>query len=244
MASPSASGRGCGQGRILAGWRGGGGLELATGTRRRTAGRKAKEAASVSSFSLKSRHRLGHHARRGRLLRREGLAIPGTGSRTQAGEAERAKPQQAWETRMIRLALCLGAVVLLAACAQQSFTSPDAKEAPRENVVVQINDASLLPEPARLKAGGQVAWTNASSYFASVVMPLADETKFECKDMRPNFSRVSGAIQSINMAGDMERVTLPCSMQPGTYPYTVNLFGRQTDMDNPAFTLSGSIIVE
>jgi hypothetical protein len=33
-------------------------------------------------------------------------------------------------------------------------------------------------------------------------------------------------------------------MQPGTYPYTVNLFGRQTDMDNPAFTLSGSIIVE
>ncbi len=145
---------------------------------------------------------------------------------------------------MIRLALCLGAVVLVAACAQQSFTSPDEKEPARENVVVQISDGSLLPEPARIKTGGQVAWTNISSHFASIVMPLADETKFECKEMRPNFSKVSGAIQSIPMAGDMERITLPCTMQPGTYPYTVNLFGRQADMDNPAFTLSGSIVVE
>ena len=145
---------------------------------------------------------------------------------------------------MIRLALCLGAVSLLAACAQQSFSSPDVKETPRANVVVQINDGSLLPEAARVTAGGEVAWANTSSYFASVVIPVADETKFECKEMRPDFSRVAGAIQSLNMAGDMEKIVLPCTMKAGTYPYTVNLFGRQADMDNPAFTLSGSIVVE
>ncbi len=146
---------------------------------------------------------------------------------------------------MTRLALCLAAVLLGAACAQQSFTTPDDKQPARQNVVVQFDNASVFPADARIKAGGSVTWSNTSSYRAVVRFPKADQARLSCRaDLRPDWQTTADAIESIPTGGASERIVFPCSLQAGTYAYTISLFGNLADMDNPAFTLSAKLIVE
>jgi plastocyanin len=146
---------------------------------------------------------------------------------------------------MTRLALCLAAVLTVAACAQQPFTTPDDKQPARKDVVVQFGNATVLPSDARLKAGGSVTWNNTSDYMAVVRFPKADKTKFTCRAvLRPDWQYVADAIESIPTGGASDRIVFPCTLQPGTYPYTISLFGNIADMDNPAFTLSANLIVE
>jgi hypothetical protein len=150
---------------------------------------------------------------------------------------------------MNRLALCLAAVLLVAACAQsskqQSFTTPDEKQPARQDVVVQFDNASVFPSDARLKAGGSVTWNNTSDQMAVVRFPKVDKTKFTCRPvLRPDWQYAADALESIPTGGATDRIVFPCSLQPGKYPYTISLFGRIADMDNPAFTLSATLIVE
>jgi len=146
---------------------------------------------------------------------------------------------------MTRLALCLAAVMLVAACAQQSFTTPDDKQPARQNVVIQFGDASVFPADARIKAGGSVTWSNTSSYMAVVRFPKVDKTKLACRPvLRPDWQYAADALESIPTGGASERIVFPCSFQPGTYPYTISLFGNIADMDNPISTLSAKLIVE
>ena len=146
---------------------------------------------------------------------------------------------------MTRFALCLAAVLLVAACAQKSFTTPDDKQPARKDVVVQFGNATVLPSDARLKAGGGVTWSNTSDSMAVVRFPKADKTKFTCRAvLRPDWQYVADALESIPTGGASERIVFPCTLQPGTYPYTISLFGNIADMDNPAFTLSANLIVE
>lgn len=146
---------------------------------------------------------------------------------------------------MNRLAVCLGAVLLVTACAQQSFTTPDDKQPARAGVVVMFDDATVNPADARIKSDGSVTWSNNSSFRAVIRFPKIDKTRLDCHGkMRPDWQFVADAIESIPTSGDMEKVVFPCSLQPGTYPYTISLFGSLADMDNPAFTLSARLIVE
>lgn len=146
---------------------------------------------------------------------------------------------------MTRLALCLAAVMLVAACAQQSFTTADDKQPARQDVVVQFGDASVFPADARIKAGGSVTWSNTSSYMAVVRFPKVDKTRLECRPvLRPDWQFTADALESIPTGAASENIVFPCSFQPGTYPYTISLFGRISEMDNPAFTLSAKLIVE
>ena len=146
---------------------------------------------------------------------------------------------------MTRLALCLGAVLLFAGCAQQSFTTPDDKQPARKDVVVQFGNASVFPADARIKANGSVTWSNTSDYMAVIRFPKADKTKFTCRPvLRPDWQYVADTLESIPAQGASENIVFPCSLQPGTYPYTISLFGNIGDMDNPTFTLAAKLIVE
>lgn len=146
---------------------------------------------------------------------------------------------------MNRLAVCLATVLLATACAQQPFTTPDDKQPARQDVVVMFDDASVHPADARIKAGGSVTWSNNSTYRAVVRFPKVDKTRLACRaELRPDWQYVADALESIPTGGDMEKIVFPCSLQPGTYPYTISLFGTIADMDNPSFTLAAKLIVE
>lgn len=146
---------------------------------------------------------------------------------------------------MTRLVPCLGVVLLLSACAQQSFKTPDDKQPARQDVVVQFGNASVFPADARIKANGSVTWSNTSSYMAVIRFPKADKTKFACRPvLRPDWQYVADALESIPAGGAAENIVFPCSLQPGTYPYTISLFGDIGDMDNPTSTLAAKLIVE
>ena len=145
---------------------------------------------------------------------------------------------------MTRVALCLAGVVLLGGCAQKSFTTPNINEPARKNVVIQFGNASVDPSIAKVLAGGQVTWSNTSDSYGVIRLPMADKSKFECKIVRPDWQLVATGIESLPMASDAEDIILPCSMKPGTYPYKIDLFGNIQQMDNPAFTLQGTLQVE
>lgn len=146
---------------------------------------------------------------------------------------------------MNRLAVCLATVLLVTACAQQSFTTPDDKQPAREDAVVMFDDSSVHPADARVKSGGSVTWSNNSSFRAVIRFPKIDKTRLTCRpELRPDWQYVADAIESIPTGSDTERIVFPCAFQPGTYPYTISLFGSIIDMDNPAFTLAAKIIVE
>lgn len=145
---------------------------------------------------------------------------------------------------MTRLALCLAGVVLLGGCAQKSFTTPNVKEPARKEVVIQFGDASVDPSTAKILAGGNATWANTSSSYGVVRFPMADKSKFECKSLRPDWQQTANGIESLPMASDAENIVFPCSLKPGTYPYKIDLFGNMSQMDNPAFTLQGTLQVE
>jgi hypothetical protein len=130
-------------------------------------------------------------------------------------------------------------------CAQQSFTTPSINEPARKDVVIQFGNASVDPSIAKVLAGGSVTWSNTSDSYGVVRFPMADKSKFTCKaELRPDWQQVANAIESLPMASDAEDIVFPCALQPGSYPYKIDLFGNVSQMDNPAFTLSGTLQVE
>ena len=145
---------------------------------------------------------------------------------------------------MSRLLPFLAVLVVACTQGQAPFTSPDIKEPARMDVLVQVGNASVDPAVARVKEGGNVAWTNDSDFMVVVQFPGTDSTKFVCKELRPNFSRNGDTIESLPFLAGAVRVVLPCALKPGTYPYIIKLVSDIAEMDNPKFTLSAKIIVE
>jgi|GEM_PF-3412016 len=134
--------------------------------------------------------------------------------------------------------------VLVVACTQAPFTSPDVKEPPRADVLVQVGNASVDPAVARVKEGGSVAWTNDSDFVAVLSFPRTDASQFVCKELRPNFMKDGNTVQSLPFQAGAVRVVLPCALKKGRYPYIVKLANDVAQMDNPSFTLSAEIVVE
>ena len=143
---------------------------------------------------------------------------------------------------MHRLAPCLAALALTLACS--SMSGPAKEEPARKDIVIQFDNAGVTPSPARMIEGGSVAFVNMSDSYAAIHLPLADASKFECKDLRPNFMKTATGLDSIPVASSDMRITLPCSLKKGTYPFKVDLFGRIASMGNPDMTLSGTLVVE
>jgi len=145
---------------------------------------------------------------------------------------------------MNRLTVLVTAFVGLASCAQQPFTTPDDREPARKNVVINFSEAEVMPSVARVETGGSVAFSNLGSQAGVVVLPASMAEKMSC-DKRPDFGEVAGGnYESITIRGEAEDVVLPCLPPPGEYSYTINLFEDLMNRDNPAFRLSGRIVVE
>jgi hypothetical protein len=135
--------------------------------------------------------------------------------------------------------------VLVMACAPQApFTSPDIKEPARMDVLVSVGNSSVDPAIAQVKEGGNVAWTNDSDYLAVLSFPGADAAHFECKELRPNFVRNGNTLESLPFQAGAVRVTLPCALKKGQYPYIVKLVRDFSQMENPLFTLSAQLVVQ
>ena len=134
--------------------------------------------------------------------------------------------------------------VLAIACTQAPFTTPDIKEPARSNVVVQISNAAVDPSVARVKEGGNVAWTNQSDFLAVLSFPGRDASELNCKDLRPDFAKEGNTLQSLPFRSAPYPVVLPCSLKKGRYSYVINLLNSIADMGNPTFTLSAEITVE
>jgi len=120
------------------------------------------------------------------------------------------------------------------------------KDLPPPDVEVQFSDTALDPAVARVQAGGNVVWLNEdSTYAAAVFLPAAMKDGFTCSDLRPGFSEVAGGYLSQPIAGDTERVELPCPLKPGSYAYELILYEPNLGgPDNPARKLPGSIVVD
>jgi hypothetical protein len=134
--------------------------------------------------------------------------------------------------------------VLVVACTQAPFTSPDIKEPARADVLVQVGNASVDPAVARVKEGGNVAWTNDSDYMVVVSFPGTDVSQLECKELRPNFVKNGNTLESLPFLAGAVRVTLPCALKKGKYPYIIKLVSGAAQMENPKFTLSAEIDAE
>lgn len=118
---------------------------------------------------------------------------------------------------------------------------------PRGSVVIQINNESINPKQAHVKAGGSVVWTNFSSYTARVAFPMSIMDELTCKEIRPDFFKTADEIQSIPIRGGTLDLVLPCPLKPGVYDYTANLFSGQgtvDDMNNPQLRIPGKIVVK
>lgn len=131
---------------------------------------------------------------------------------------------------------------LVVACTQAPYTSPDIKEPARAYVLVQVGNASVDPAVARVKEAGNVSWTNDSDFLAVVSFPGADASQFACKELRPDFAKNGNTLESLPFRG--VRVTLPCALKKGHYPYIIKLASGVDSMDNPKYTLAASIEVE
>ncbi|HBZ72778.1 MAG TPA: hypothetical protein DEP35_24835 [Deltaproteobacteria bacterium] len=145
---------------------------------------------------------------------------------------------------MSRIVPLLAVLVVACAQGQAPFTSPDIKEPARADVLVQVGNSSVDPAVARVKEGGSVAWTNDSDYMVVVSFPGADASKFQCKELRPNFSKNGDTVESLPFVAGAVRVVLPCALKKGSYPYTIKLVSDISQMDNPKFTLAAQIVVE
>jgi hypothetical protein len=116
---------------------------------------------------------------------------------------------------------------------------------PRQHVEIRFDDMALHPETAILRQGGNAVWINTSTEFqGAVVFPESIKASFTCDDLRPIFSKTGTGYQSIPITGDVENVTLPCPLKPGSYDYQLYLFDDMSGMDNPQRTLQGKIVVE
>ena len=149
---------------------------------------------------------------------------------------------------MTRFALGLIALTL-AACAQEvpTYNTPTAEQPVRASQIIQINDSSVMPSTARVKAGGSVTFANdsGSGLMAVVRFPSGIKDKLTCKDpLRPDWQYVADGIESIPMSSDAENVVFPCSLVPGTYPFLARMFGNLADMDNPQVQIQGTLVVE
>jgi plastocyanin len=145
---------------------------------------------------------------------------------------------------MTRGSLAVAVCILLAGCGQQAVTSPDDHEAAQGSIVVQITNMSVMPAVARVKAGGMVSWSNMSDFLASVVLPMADASAFDCKELRPDFVRTDTGIESLPMRSENLRVMLPCALKPGRYPYQIKLAQGVQTVDIPTAVLDAQILVE
>ena len=129
--------------------------------------------------------------------------------------------------------------------------SPASTNAPRKDIVIQFDDMSVQPSVARVKQGGSVAWTSVSTNFRGTLsFPESIVSHFSCKDLRPAFYVADGRLQSIAIASGQENVVLPCPLQPGTYPYRIELTsggeggGPRSMGQNPVQALEATLIVE
>jgi len=145
---------------------------------------------------------------------------------------------------MSRLGLLIA--VLMVACTQTQapFTTPDIKQPARSDVLVHFGNASVEPAVARVKEGGSVGWENDSDYMGVLAFPGTDASQFECKELRPDFSKNGNTLESLPFRGGATKVMLPCALKKGHYPYTIRLVSDISQMENPKFTLKAAIDVE
>jgi len=118
---------------------------------------------------------------------------------------------------------------------------------PRGSVVIQINNESINPKTAQVKAGGSVVWTNFSTYTARVAFPMSIMDGLTCTEIRPDFFKTADEIKSIPIRGGTLDLVLPCPLKPGVYDYTANLFSGQgtvDDINNPQLRIPGRIVVK
>ena len=124
-------------------------------------------------------------------------------------------------------------------------TLPDGRttNAPRKNMVVQINNMSVQPEVVRITPGGSVAWDSWSDYTAVISFPISIRESFTCTQLRPDFTANGDRLISIPISGDDENLVTPCPLAIGTYPYRVLLSQDGAETFNPQLTLQGTVMV-
>lgn len=135
--------------------------------------------------------------------------------------------------------LCAG----LTGCGTPTWSQASTSNAPRKHVVIQFSDASLHPSQARVQSGGNVAWTNYSSSFGAVFLPMETAQALGCKSMRPIFGEVAGGYLSETISPEDEDVSLPCNPADGTYQYEVRLSMDADGIENPDSVMPGTIVV-
>lgn len=157
--------------------------------------------------------------------------------------------------RSIRLGSA--ALLVLAGCTSSGGSSSHPSETARStdarrDVVIQLSDMDVRPPVARVQRGGSVAWTSiASNYFGVVSFPATIVSRFTCKELRPDFV-VDGdrLVSSRPLRGDDEDLVLPCPLEPGTYPYRIELSesgegGGMVERElDPVRSLPASLVVE
>jgi hypothetical protein len=138
-------------------------------------------------------------------------------------------------------------MLALGACAGPSQPSTPAQHAARRDVVIEFGDMSVRPAVARVKQGGSVAWTSTSTTYQGMIsFHHGIVESFSCQDLRPTFFEVDEWLVSIPIRPGGEDLVLPCPLEPGTYPYRVNLssMGSLAGMGNPQLSLEATLIVE
>lgn len=148
---------------------------------------------------------------------------------------------------MRQRALSIGAILALVGCAGPADPSPAAAQVARKDIMIEFGDMSVRPKIARVMQGGSVAWTSTSTSYQGVVsFPYSIVESFTCQELRPIFFKTADRLESIPVQPDSENVLLPCPLEPGTYPYRINLssMGSLAGMGNPQLSLEATLIVE
>ena len=139
------------------------------------------------------------------------------------------------------------ALMLAFGCAGANGTgAPETGNTASKYVIVQFMDASIQPSVARVLPGGDVVWrNNTTNMMGVVVLPASIKQSFTCEELRPRFERVAAGYRSEPITGEVEKVTLPCPLKPGSYSYEVHLFEANFGgLEDPVRTLPGQIVVE
>lgn len=162
---------------------------------------------------------------------------------------------------MARIALCFAVLALVCACASMKDDTEAARkdmdvqkggtglksdvvQPARKDIVIQFDKSGVKPTTNRVLSGGSVAFANLSDEYANVLFPMADASKFGCKELRPNFMKTGRGIESVPLQGSAPNITLPCVPAKGSYPFKVGFFGRMAGQDNPDLTVDGVLVVE